>query len=154
MKKIIVILSLFVFTNSICQTINERSTKIGLTNDELTDACKAYEKMIKSETYLESEKKVREFAEKIENLIITQKIPFDSINNREATLKLIKNNLEKTKFKTVAEAEKCINEMISSTERRKKENENLYLLLSKSTPEQIMKIHKPFYDKTKAEYGY
>ena len=51
-------------------------------------------------------------------------------------MKLLKNNLEKTKFKSACDAELFIDEMISNTKKMEKENKRLYELLEKANVEQ------------------
>jgi len=138
-------------TNSV--KVENISTKDGLTKEELSYACNEYKKMIESDAYLENEKKVRAFAEKIQDFIISNNVPFDSIKNKTIALKLFKNNLEKTKFKSIEEAEKFIDEMDSCNEKMEKEHPKLFELLDKATLEQRHQIFQPFFKRVKSELG-
>jgi hypothetical protein len=109
--------------------------------------------MIESDAYLENEKKVRAFAEKTQDFIISNNVPFDSIKNKTVALKLFKNNLEKTKFKSIEEAEKFIDEMVSCNEKMEKEHPKLFELLDKATLEQRHQIFQPFFKRVKSELG-
>jgi CRISPR/Cas system CSM-associated protein Csm2 small subunit len=138
-------------TNSV--KVENISTKDGLTKEELSYACNEYKKMIESDAYLENEKKVRAFAEKIQDFIISNNVPFDSIKNKTIALKLLKNNLKKTKFKSIEEAEKFIDEMDSSNKKMEEEHPRLFELLDKATLEQRHQIFQPFFKRVKSELG-
>jgi CRISPR/Cas system CSM-associated protein Csm2 small subunit len=138
-------------TNSV--KVENSSTKVGLTKEELSYACNEYKKMIESDAYLENEKKVRAFAEKIQDFIISNYVPFDSIKNKTIALKLLKNNLKKTKFKSIEEAEKFIDEMDSSNKKMEEEHPRLFELLDKATLEQRHQIFQPFFKRVKSELG-
>ncbi|WP_293895673.1 hypothetical protein, partial [Flavobacterium sp.] len=114
---------LFFYLNANSQTSplpNNETRKSGLSKEEFTYACNEYKKMILTDEYLKSEEKIRAFNEKIQDFVISHNIPFDSLKNKDVSLKLIKNNLTQTKFKSVAEAELYIDEMESSTEKLEK----------------------------------
>ena len=135
--------------------VESNSLKVGLSKEELATACDKYIKMVETDTYFEKEKKVKIFAEKTEYLVISENAPFDSIKNKALALKFISNNIKKTKFKSIAEAELCMDEMFLSQEKEEAENKLLYELLSRATPEQIMKISQPFFDRVKSsEFGH
>ena len=157
MKFKIFIFCMFFFLNVKGQTnsvkVENSSTKVGLTKEELSYACNEYKKMIESDAYLENEKKVRAFAEKTQDFIISNNVPFDSIKNKTVALKLFKNNLEKTKFKSIEEAEKFIDEMVSCNEKMEKEHPKLFELLDKATLEQRHQIFQPFFKRVKSELG-
>jgi len=157
MKFKIFIFCMFFFLNVKGQTnsvkVENISTKDGLTKEELSYACNEYKKMIESDAYLENEKKVRAFAEKIQDFIISNNVPFDSIKNKTIALKLLKNNLKKTKFKSIEEAEKFIDEMDSCNEKMEKEHPKLFELLDKATLEQRHQIFQPFFKRVKSELG-
>lgn len=127
------------------------SLTVGLSNEEFSYACSEYKKVIETDTYIESEKKTRAFSEKIDEFIISNNIPFDSIKDKGTALKLIKNNLKKTKFKSVPEAEKYIDEMESITEKLERENKLLYELIEKATVEQRHKIFQPLFNRARNE---
>ena len=157
MKFKIFIFCMFFFLNVKGQTnsvkVENSSTKVGLTKEELSYACNEYKKMIESDAYLENEKKVRAFAEKIQDFIISNNVPFDSIKNKTIALKLLKNNLKKTKFKSIEEAEKFIDEMDSSNKKMEEEHPRLFELLDKATLEQRHQIFQPFFKRVKSELG-
>lgn len=157
MKFKIFIFCMFFFLNVKGQTnsvkVENISTKDGLTKEELSYACNEYKKMIESDAYLENEKKVRAFAEKIQDFIISNNVPFDSIKNKTIALKLLKNNLKKTKFKSIEEAEKFIDEMDSSNKKMEEEHPRLFELLDKATLEQRHQIFQPFFKRVKSELG-
>jgi 16S rRNA G527 N7-methylase RsmG len=87
----------------------------------------------------------------MQDLIISNKVPFDSIKNKSTALKLIENNLKKTKFKSVAEAEKDIDDMVLSTEKMENENKQLHQLLARATTEQRHQIFQPLFEKSRKE---
>jgi hypothetical protein len=127
------------------------ATKFGLTAEELSYACAEYKKLIATDVYLDSEKKARDFAEKVQDFIVSENIPFDSIKDKTTALNLIKRNLKKTKFSTVAEAEKYIDEMESSNEKVEKENKLLFELLNKATVVQRHQIFQPLFARARSE---
>ena len=65
----------------------------------------------------------------------------------------ISKNINKTKFKSITEVEIFINEMFLISEKREKENQHLYELMSRATAEQIRQISQPFFKKVKSELG-
>lgn len=147
----------FLIFFSICIFANAQTNSIkdGLTSEELSCAIKEFKSMIDTDTFIESEKKTKAFTEKIEDAIALNNTPFDSIKNKEFALRFIKNNLNQTKFKSIEEAALCIDEMVSSGDKKMKENKYLYELLSKATPEQFIKINEPYFERLKsAAYGH
>ena len=70
-------------------------------------------------------------------------------NTKTAFLKWLKSNIKNTQFKTTEEAEAYIDDMTSVSDKMIKENKELYDMISRATKEQIIKIRKPFFDKTK-----
>jgi hypothetical protein len=75
----------------------------------------------------------------------------DNLKNKKMLLQLIKENIKITKFKTIEEAEICLDDMLSSGDRLEKENIHLYELMSRATPEQKRKIVQPFFNRVKSE---
>lgn len=155
MKFNVFIFSLFVYFNTNAQvstTKLEASTiNTGLSNEELTIACDKYKIMLETSTYIENESKARAFAEKIQDYIIEKNIPFDSIKDKTSTLKLIANNLKKTKFKSIEEAEIFIDDMAATDEKLVKENKLLFELIDKATVDQRGIIFQPLFVKTRKE---
>jgi len=147
-------LIIFLSFSYLCKAqITDSKNKIGLTKEELAIACDEYKKMTETTSYLESEKKIRAFAEKTKELLIIERVPIDSLKNRNIALKFISKNINKTKFKSITEAEIFINEMFLISEKREKENQHLYELMSRATAEQIRQISQPFFKKVKSELG-
>ena len=136
-----------------CINANSQDTtrKIEITKEEFIYACNEYKKMIETNAYLDNEKKTRNFADKIGDLLNKKNLPLDSLKNKKMLLQLISENIKITKFKTIEEAEICLDDMLSSGDRLEKENKHLYELMSRATPEQKRKIVQPFFNRVKSE---
>lgn len=127
------------------------SSKVGLSSDELTYACNEYEKLIETDAYLEYEKKVRFFADKMENAFNDKDLPIDSFKNDSLYLEWIGKNISKTKFKSIDEAKNALENQLKSEEKMKKENPKLFELIDKANLEQRHKIFQPLFNRARNE---
>jgi hypothetical protein len=64
-------------------------------------------------------------------------------------LNWLANNYQKTSFKTFAEAKSCYEDMEATSAIVRKENQALYDLMERATPDQNKKILQPFFDYVK-----
>ena len=101
---------------------------------------------METETYQLYEEKTKTLAIKMNNTLINAPSNFWDKN---AFLKWLKSNIKNTQFNTTEEAEAYIDDMTSVSDKMIKENKELYDMISRATKEQIIKIRKPFFDKTK-----
>jgi hypothetical protein len=127
------------FNLSFSQSENQ-SLRSGLSKTELKLACDGYKKMMETETYIMQQNKTKEFAKKMNNTLSSA--PID-ITNKDFFYKWLEKNISKTNFKNVAEAKVFIDDMVATTDKLTKENEELFNLIKKATPEQIREIRMP-----------
>jgi hypothetical protein len=135
-----IFVSLFLCFNTSFSQSENQSLRSGLSTTELKLACDGYKKMMETETYLMQQNKTKEFAEKMNNTLSSA--PID-ITNKDFFYKWLEKNISKTNFKNVAEAKIFIDDMVAITDKLTKENEALFNLIKRATPEQIREIRLP-----------
>lgn len=134
---------------------SQNSSKVGITNEELSWACIQYKKIMQTDSYVKSEEKSEELAEKLGDIFDSNNLPIDSIKDQKLYIKFIERNIKKTKFKSVEEIKIVVEEQNASVEKLVSENKKLYELIDKATPDQRYKIFQPKFDASRKEiFGY
>lgn len=140
MKKnlILLISCLFCFFSE-AQSVNDSVKQVGtfLTESEFQKAINAYIKMTRSETYIANRQAVNLMLKKMNNIVT------ESIMDDVAWSKWISENLSKTKFKSIEEANNLRKLNLDLTKKQFEENVELYEMIRRGTPEQVYEIFRP-----------
>jgi len=155
MKIKVFIIWLFFGLHAHCQNdsvkIENNSSAKGLSDDELSYACKEYMNLIETDIYLEYEKNVRYNADKMKDAFNDKYLPLDSLKNDTLYLKWIEKNIKNTGFKSFEEAKTSFEKQIVSQEKMEKENPKLFELIERANTEQRHKIFQPLFNRSRKE---
>lgn len=155
MKIKILLIALFFFTKSNGQTtisnLKESPSKTELTQEEFIFACEEYKKMTATDLYIQNENNYKSFAEKIGNAIDYKKIPLDVLKDKKLYLNLIKDNINKTQFKSIEEAESIFENNLAVTKMLMDTNRKLYDLIERASHDQRYKIYQPLFDNSRKD---
>ena len=155
---------LYFFNLFVCLLANGQTTpqngqtnlaKVGLSNEELIYACNEYEKLIETDSYLEYERIVSFFADKMENVFKDKDLPIDSFKSDSLYLEWIEKNISRTKFNSFQEAKTAFDNQLKSEQKIKSEHPKLFELIDKANLEQRHKIFQPLFKRDrKRALGY
>lgn len=158
MKLTILFIALFFSIESNCQTtisdLKETASQTGLTQEEFVFACEAYKKMIVTNLYILNKNNHKSFAEKIGNAIDYKTVSLEVLKDQESYLNLIKQNIDKTKFKSIEEVKRIFESNLAVTKKLMDENRKLYDLIEKASNDQRYKIYQPGFENSRKEMLY
>ncbi|MBF6640217.1 hypothetical protein IVB69_01865 [Flavobacterium sp. J49] len=138
MYKIFIII-FFISINSNAQNnIDEKETKVGLTEVEFEKAKEDYLNMTLTETYKANKIIITKLIGKLNGLATPK-----DLSDENVWLNWVTENLSKTKFKNIDEAIKLRKLYVESFQKQWNENADLYQIMKKATLEQIHEILKP-----------
>jgi len=140
MCKIFIIIFSFISINIINaqNNIDQKNSKAGLTEVEFEKAKEDYLKMTQTETY----KANKAMMAKLSGKINTYPTPKELRDEKEWS-NWITENLSKTKFKNVDEANKLRKSSAELFQKQMDENADLYKMIRMATLEQLHEILKP-----------
>ena len=125
------------FANAQVSNDSIKEVQTSLTDAEFQKAINAYLKMTVTQTYISNKKASFLMTEKL-NKNITR-----SMINDDDWSKWIVENLKKTKFKSVEEANNLRRLNLELTKKQFEENADLYEMLRRASPEQVHEIYRP-----------
>lgn len=140
MKNILTILFITLnclFANAQVSKDSVNPIQTGLTDTEFQKAIDAYIKMTETETYKSNRKAILMMIEKL-NHNITK-----SMTNDEDWSKWVAENLAKTKFKSLEEANNLRKLNLELTKKQLEENADLYEMIRRASLEQAHEIFRP-----------
>ena len=140
MKNVLTILFITLsclFANAQISRDSIKQVQSGLTDVEFQKAIDAYLKMTETQTYKSNRKASLLMMEKLNHNITKSMI------NDEDWSKWVPENLTKTKFKSVEEANNLRKLNLELTKKQFEENAELYEMIRRASPEQAHEIFRP-----------
>jgi len=118
----------------------EGNKSTGLSDAEFSYAVEEYAKMTKTDTWLEYHKVLVKFSELMGDAMLAAQPDW---RDKEEFKQWVKQNLSKTKCKTIEEAFLIVDDLDAHAQKVHEENKELHELMRKATAKQLLKIWQP-----------